>query len=92
MVLLSRRKMKSFSQNLKALAFVSLLLDLSTSFSFFSKRSPFQTRRKQWKSLQMGDDSFALTVLGDLHLDPEDMDCHYAGREHIKRLTSFEKK
>ena len=37
-----------------------------------------------------GSPEFNLAVLGDLHLDPSDMDLHYEGRDHIKKLLSSE--
>jgi len=39
----------------------------------------------------MAADDFSLAVLGDLHLDPSDMDCHISGRDHIKRLLYLER-
>eukprot|EP00291_Cryptomonas_curvata_P015800 CAMPEP_0172153614 /NCGR_PEP_ID=MMETSP1050-20130122/1551_1 /TAXON_ID=233186 /ORGANISM="Cryptomonas curvata, Strain CCAP979/52" /LENGTH=124 /DNA_ID=CAMNT_0012822187 /DNA_START=158 /DNA_END=529 /DNA_ORIENTATION=- len=33
-----------------------------------------------------GSPEFSLAVLGDLHLDPSDMQLHHEGRDHIKKL------
>eukprot|EP00639_Heterosigma_akashiwo_P026676 CAMPEP_0194700942 /NCGR_PEP_ID=MMETSP0295-20121207/25869_1 /TAXON_ID=39354 /ORGANISM="Heterosigma akashiwo, Strain CCMP2393" /LENGTH=95 /DNA_ID=CAMNT_0039594995 /DNA_START=68 /DNA_END=352 /DNA_ORIENTATION=- len=39
----------------------------------------------------MDADSYSLVVLGDLHLDPGDMQSHVVGREQIKQLTALER-
>jgi hypothetical protein len=63
-----------------------LISSLTVASAFhFAGRSPVQS----FSGLKMSArDEFTIGVLGDLHLDPRDMDDHYLGREHFKKVLA----
>ncbi|CAM9225062.1 unnamed protein product [Heterosigma akashiwo] len=78
----------------KGFALKTLLLCLvftSTCFSFSFMPHYRVLSRARKHNVRMDADSYSLVVLGDLHLDPGDMQSHVVGREQIKQLTALER-
>jgi len=66
------------------------MLSVATSALAFSPQAGVRsTTRAAASSLTMAaPDEFTLAILGDLHLDPRDLDHSFEGREHFKQIFS----
>jgi len=65
------------------------MLHLSVGLLSFSPQFAPATRAARSSRVQMTTaDEFTLAILGDLHLDPRDLDHSFEGRDHFKKIFS----